>query len=109
MREFLHVDDLAKSVVFALENVLPDNLYNVGTGLDLTIKDLALLIQKIVGHSGEIIWDSEKPDGTPRKLMDVSKLHILGWKHEIELADGIKSTYEWYLNNIENIKEVKLA
>ena len=109
MREFLHVDDLAKAVVFALENVLPDNLYNVGTGADLTIKDLALLIQKIVGHSGEIIWDSEKPDGTPRKLMDVSKLHNLGWNHEIGLADGIKSTYEWYLNNIENIKEVKLA
>jgi GDP-L-fucose synthase len=108
MREFLHVDDLAKAVVFALENVLSDNLYNVGTGVDLTIKDLALLIQKTVGHTGEIIWDSEKPDGTPRKLMDVSKLHTLGWKHEIELADGIKSTYEWYLNNIENVKEVKL-
>jgi GDP-L-fucose synthase len=109
MREFLHVDDLAKAVVFALENILPENLYNVGTGVDLTIKDLALLIQKEVGHTGEIIWDGDKPDGTPRKLMDVSKLHALGWNHEIELADGIKSTYEWYLNNIENIKEVKLA
>jgi GDP-L-fucose synthase len=109
MREFLHVDDLAKAVVFALENVLPDNLYNVGTGVDLTIKDLAFLIQKTVGHTGEIVWDSEKPDGTPRKLMDVSKLHSLGWKHEIELEDGIKSTYQWYLNNIKNIKEVKLA
>jgi GDP-L-fucose synthase len=109
MREFLHVDDLAKAVVFALENVLPENLYNVGTGVDLTIKDLALIIQKIVGHKGEIVWDKEKPDGTPRKLMDVSKLHALGWKHEIELAEGISSTYQWYLNNIENIKEVKLA
>jgi GDP-L-fucose synthase len=109
MREFLHVDDLAKAVLFALENVLPEYLYNVGTGVDLTIKDLAFLIQKTVGHTGEIIWDNEKPDGTPRKLMDVSKLHELGWKHEIELADGIISTYEWYLNNIENIKEVKLA
>jgi GDP-L-fucose synthase len=109
MREFLHVDDLAKAVIFACENELPDNLYNVGTGKDLTIKDLAILIQKIVGHTGEIIWDHEKPDGTPRKLMNVSKLHELGWKHEIEIAEGISSTYKWYLNNIRNIKEVKLV
>lgn len=109
MREFLHVADLAKAVVFALENVLPENLYNVGTGVDLTIKDLTLLIQKVIGHTGEIVWDSDKPDGTPRKLMNVTKLHDLGWKHEIELEEGIRTTYEWYLNNIENIKEVKLA
>jgi GDP-L-fucose synthase len=109
MREFLHVDDLAKAAIFALKNVLPDNLYNVGTGKDLTIKDLAILVQKITGHKGEIIWDKEKPDGTPRKLMDVSKLHALGWNHEIEISEGITSTYDWYLNNIDNIKEVKLA
>jgi GDP-L-fucose synthase len=109
MREFLHVDDLAQAAVFAVENVLPENLYNVGTGVDLTIKDLALMIQEIVGHTGEIVWDKEKPDGTPRKLMDVTKLNALGWKHEIELAEGIRSTYQWYLNNIENIKKVKLA
>jgi GDP-L-fucose synthase len=109
MREFLHVDDLASAVVFAMENRLPENLYNVGAGIDLTIKDLALMIQEIVGHNGEIVWDKEKPDGTPRKLMDVSKLHTLGWKHKINLTEGVKDTYSWYLANIENIKEVKLA
>jgi GDP-L-fucose synthase len=109
MREFLHVDDLAKAVIFALENILPESLYNVGTSVDLTIKDLAILVQEVVGHNGEIVWDIEKPDGTPRKLLDVSKLHALGWKHKIELAEGIKNTYEWYLENINNIKEVKLA
>jgi GDP-L-fucose synthase len=97
MREFLHVDDLAKAVLYAVENVLPDNLYNVGTGQDVTIKQLAETIQKIVGHQGEIIWDSSKPDGTPRKLMDVSKMHALGWKAEIELEEGIKDTYKWFL------------
>jgi GDP-L-fucose synthase len=109
MREFLHVDDLASAVVFAMENRLPDNLYNVGTGVDLSIKDLALLVQKTVNHTGEIVWDIEKPDGTPRKLMDVSKLHALGWNHIIDLEKGIRDTYEWYLENITNIKEVKLA
>jgi GDP-L-fucose synthase len=109
MREFLHVDDLASAVVFALENRLPDNIYNVGVGNDLSIKDLALLVQKTVKHTGEIIWDNEKPNGTPRKLLDVSKLHELGWNHTIDLENGIKDTYDWYLNNIENIKEVKLV
>lgn len=108
MREFLYVDDMAKSVVFALENRLPEYLYNVGTGEDLTIKALAETIQKIVGHQGEIIWDASKPDGTPRKLMDVSKMHNLGWKHEVELEEGIQKTYQWFLDNIENFKEVKI-
>ena len=108
MREFLFVDDMAKAVVFALENKLPDYLYNVGTGEDLTIKELAEIIQKIVGHQGEIIWDSNKPDGTPRKLMDVSKMHELGWKHQVDLKDGIQKTYNWFLENIENFKQVKL-
>jgi GDP-L-fucose synthase len=108
MREFLFVDDMAASVVFALENKLPEHLYNVGTGKDLTIKDLAELIQKITGHSGEIVWDSEKPDGTPRKLMDVSKMHELGWKHQIGLEEGIMKTYQWFLQNINNFKEVKM-
>lgn len=98
MREFLHVDDLAQAVLFAIQNTLPDNLYNVGVGSDLTIKELASLIQRIVGHTGEINWDSSKPDGTPRKLMDVSKMHKLGWKASITLEEGIKDTYEWYLN-----------
>ncbi|QQV04395.1 GDP-L-fucose synthase [Chryseobacterium sp. FDAARGOS 1104] len=109
MREFLFVDDMAASVVFALENKLPEHLYNVGTGQDLTIKDLAGVIQKITGHSGEIIWDSEKPDGTPRKLMDVSKMHELGWKHQIGLEEGITKTYQWFLENLNNFKQVKMS
>ena len=108
MREFLFVDDMAKAVVFALENKLPDYLYNVGTGEDLTIRELAETIQQIIGHKGEIIWDSSKPDGTPRKLMDVSKMHELGWKHQVNLKDGIQKTYNWFLENIENFKQVKL-
>ena len=108
LREFLFVDDLAAAVVFALENNLPDYLYNIGTGEDLTIKDLALLIQKIVGHNGKIIWDESKPDGTPRKLLDVSKIHSLGWKHQINLEDGIRKTYDWFLENINDYKELKM-
>lgn len=109
MREFLFVDDMAASVIFALENKLPEHLYNVGTGVDLTIKELAELIQKTVGHTGEIVWDSSKPDGTPRKLMDVSKMHNLGWKHQVSLEDGITKTYHWFLENINNFKEVKMS
>ncbi len=108
LREFLFVDDLAEAVVYALENQLPEYLYNVGSGRDVTIKELAETIQNIVAHKGNIIWDSTKPDGTPRKLMDVSKMHQLGWKHKVELKDGIRKTYNWFLNNIEDIKEVKL-
>ncbi|MES2576269.1 MAG: GDP-L-fucose synthase [Bacteroidota bacterium] len=107
MREFLFVDDMAEAVVFALENELPDYLYNVGTGEDLTIKELAETIQKIIGHQGEIIWDASKPDGTPRKLMDISKMHELGWKHKINLEEGILQTYDWFLTNIENFKQLK--
>lgn len=109
MREFLFVDDMAASVIFALENKLPEHLYNVGTGVDLTIKELAELIQKTIGHAGEIVWDSSKPDGTPRKLMDVSKMHNLGWKHQVNLEDGISKTYQWFLENINNFKEVKMS
>lgn len=101
MREFLHVDDMAEAVVHAFENKLPDNLYNIGTGVDLTIKDLALLIQKTVGYTGEIIWDSSKPDGTPRKLMDVSKMTNAGWKAKISLEQGVKDTYAWFLESLE--------
>jgi GDP-L-fucose synthase len=108
MREFLHVDDLAAAVKFTLENELPDNLYNVGTGVDLTIKQLAETIQKTVGHQGEIIWDSTKPDGTPRKLMDVSKMAQAGWKASIQLEKGIQETYDWFLQNTDKFKEVKL-
>lgn len=108
MREFLHVSDLSKAVVFSIENKLPDNLYNVGTGIDISIFDLACLVQKITGHKGEIIWDSSKPDGTPRKLLDVSKLKNAGWNAEIELENGLVSTYNWFLENQNVIKEVKI-
>jgi len=105
-REFLYVEDLAEAVLFALENQLKEHLYNVGTGVDLSIKALAETIQMITGHQGEIVWDSSKPDGTPRKLLDVSKLNNQGWKHKVSLDDGILKTYNWFLKN--NFKEVKI-
>ncbi|MFC4269723.1 GDP-L-fucose synthase family protein [Polaribacter marinivivus] len=108
MREFLFVDDMAEAVVYALENKLPEYLYNVGSGKDISIKELAETIQKVTGYQGNIVWDSEKPDGTPRKLMDVSKMKNLGWTYTTELQEGIEKTYLWFLDNIENIKEVKL-
>jgi GDP-L-fucose synthase len=108
MREFLFVDDMAEAVVYALENKLPEYLYNLGSGKDITIKELAETIQQVTGHEGEIIWDTEKPDGTPRKLMDVSKMATLGWEYSTELNEGIEKTYSWFLENIESIKEVKM-
>jgi GDP-L-fucose synthase len=108
MREFLHVDDLASAVVFALENTLDEHLYNVGSGSDLTIKSLAEVVQKIVGHKGEVIWDDSKPDGTPRKLMDSSILFQLGWKPRTELGYGIQTTHYWFLENIDLLKQVKI-
>ena len=104
MREFLHVDDLAKAVVFAIENKLPEHVYNVGTGTDVTIKQLAETIQKVVGHTGTINWDATKPNGTPRKLLDVTKLNNMGWKHKIDLQEGIERTYEWFLGNFKSNK-----
>ena len=109
MREFLFVDDMAAAVVYALENNLPKYLYNVGSGKDITIKELADTIQKVVGHQGNILWDTSKPDGTPRKLMDVSKMKNMGWEYATELEDGIQKTYDWFLENIDSIKEVKLG
>jgi len=108
MREFLHADDLGQAVLFALENKLDEYLYNVGTGVDLTIKELANLIRETVGHQGEIIWDDTKPDGTPRKLMDNSKLEAQGWSSSIQLSDGIKSTYEWFKDSHSKIREVQI-
>lgn len=98
MREFLFADDLADACYFLMQNYNEPNLINIGTGEDLTIKDLALLIKNVVGFEGELTFDSSKPDGTPRKLMDVSKLHNLGWKHQIELEEGLKLAYQDYLN-----------
>jgi len=108
MREFLHVDDLGQAVLFALDNKLDEHLYNVGTGVDLTIKELAELIQSTVGHQGEINWDSTKPDGTPRKLMDNSKLEAQGWSSLIHLKDGIESTYQWFKDSQSKIREVQI-
>lgn len=94
MREFLHADDLGDACVYLMETYNGEQFVNVGSGTDLTIKDLALLIKDIVGYQGEIKHDLSKPDGTPRKLMDVSYLHSLGWKHKIELREGITQVYE---------------
>ena len=94
MREFLHADDLGDACVFLMNSYDGEQFVNIGSGTDLTIKDLALLIKDIVGFKGEIVHDLSKPDGTPRKLMDVSYLHSLGWKHKIELSEGIKQVYE---------------
>jgi len=109
MREFLFVEDMAAAVLYALENKLPEHLYNVGTGKDIEIRKLAETIQEVTGHQGKILWDANKPDGTPRKLMDVSKMKEIGWEYSIELEEGIKKTYQWFLENIDSIKEVKLT
>jgi GDP-L-fucose synthase len=97
-REFLHVDDLADACLFLMENYESPDLINVGCGSDLRIRELADMIRKVVGYSGEIEWDANKPDGTPRKLLDVSKLTKLGWKSRISLEDGLRSTYAWWLS-----------
>jgi GDP-L-fucose synthase len=99
LREFLHADDLASACIFLLENYDDEIAVNVGTGKDLSIKDLAELIKVIVGFDGAIEWDSSKPDGTPRKLLDVSRMTALGWSPSIGLEEGIRSTYEWFLAN----------
>lgn len=99
MREFLHADDLASACVFMLENYDGDVALNVGTGEDITIRELTEIIAEVIGYQGEILWDTEKPNGTPRKLLDVSKLKGLGWAPRLELREGIASTYEWYLAN----------
>lgn len=101
-REFLFADDLAEACYYLMENYNEAGLVNIGTGEDISIKDLALLIKKIIGYGGEIEFDASKPDGTPRKLMDVAKLHNMGWKHKIELEDGIKLAYQDFLNKYTN-------
>ena len=105
-REFMHVKDLAEAVFFAINNNLSDTLYNVGTGSDISIKNLALLIQKTIGHTGKIKWNDQMPNGTPKKLMDVSRLNDKGWKAHIKLEDGIQSTYHWFLSNQESLRKV---
>lgn len=98
-REFLHVDDLAEACVFLLGNYDNPEIVNVGCGQDISIRELAELICDVVGFKGELAWDTTKPDGTPRKLLDVSKIHALGWQHRIGFRDGIRRTYEWFLEH----------
>lgn len=97
-REFLHADDLADACFYLMQNYNEPGLVNIGTGEDLGIGELALLVKETVGYTGEIVHDRSKPDGTPRKLMDVSKLHSFGWKHQIPLKDGLRRVYEEYKN-----------
>lgn len=99
LREFLHVDDLARAAVFCLDHYDGYDHINCGAGSDISIADLADLIARVVGYRGKIVFDTTKPDGTPRKLMDSSRILALGWKPEISLEDGIASTYRWYLKN----------
>jgi GDP-L-fucose synthase len=93
LREFLHANDMADACVFLMQNYNGEKFVNIGTGVDLSIKDLALMIKRIAGYEGELVFDTSKPDGTPRKLMDVSFLHSLGWKHKIELEEGVRQIY----------------
>ena len=98
-REFLHVDDLAAACLFLLQKYDSPEIVNIGCGEDISIRELAELICEIVGFKGDLAWDTTKPDGTPRKLLDVSKIRALGWRHRIELRDGIGRTYQWFLEN----------
>lgn len=104
MREFLHVDDMADACIFLMQKFEGNEIINIGTGVDISIKELALIIKELTEYQGELVFDSSKPDGTPRKLMDVSRLHSKGWKHKINLTEGIRSTIEWYLNNRDHAK-----
>jgi len=99
-REFLHVDDLADALLYLMEHYDSEEIVNVGVGEDITILELAELIREIIGYEGEIRFDTSKPDGTPRKLLDISRLNETGWRARIALRDGIRSTYEWYLDNV---------
>lgn len=98
-REFMYVDDLAKAIVFVMKNYSKDKFINIGTGVDITINELANLIKEIIGYDGKLINDISKPDGTPQKLLEVSKLKEIGWQYKIELREGLEKTYKWYLEN----------
>ena len=104
LREFLYVDDMADACVFLLENYDGEQHVNIGTGVEVTIRQLAESVQKAVGYEGKIIWNTDMPDGTPRKLTDVTKLHNLGWHHKVELEEGIQLAYDWFKDNVENAR-----
>jgi GDP-L-fucose synthase len=99
LREFLHVDDLADACYFLMQHYNEKEFVNIGTGQDLSIRALAEMIQDILGYSGELVWNTSKPDGTPRKLMNVAKIESLGWKHQIDLRNGIESVYSEFVQN----------
>lgn len=105
LREFLYSEDMADACIYLMETYKGNDFFNIGTGKELTIKDLAELIKETVGYEGKIVWDSSKPDGTPRKLLDVSRLEKAGWKYKVELKDGIKMAYNWFLENYEKQRE----
>lgn len=105
MREFLYIDDLAEGLVFLMNNYNDKQHINIGTGEDVTIANLAETIKTVVGYEGSIIWDASKPDGTPRKLLDVGKLHQLGWHHKTNLEEGLEKTYKWFIENYNNIRK----
>ncbi|HKJ32782.1 MAG TPA: GDP-L-fucose synthase, partial [Balneolales bacterium] len=109
MREFLYVEDMADAVLYAMEHELNENLYNIGTGKDITIRELAELIQNVIGHKGNIRWNTDKPDGTPRKLLDISKMKNEGWTYKTALTKGIRNTYSWFLEHHNQLKEVKIV
>ena len=104
-REFLFVDDLAEGCIFLLNEYSEDSPINLGTGIEVSIKDLAIKICEIVGFNGELVFDTTKPDGTPRKVLDVTKINKLGWKSKTNLEDGLKISFEWFLNNYKNIRK----
>ena len=104
LREFLYVDDMADACVFLLENYSGEQHVNIGTGKEVTIKELAETVKKTVGYEGEIVWNTAMPDGTPRKLTDVTKLHNLGWTHKVELEEGVKLAYDWFRENVDSAR-----
>ena len=104
LREFLYVDDLANLCVFLMNNYSGDETVNAGTGKEVTIKELTELVAKVVGYEGELVWNTDMPDGTPRKLTNVDKLHELGFKHKVELMEGIELSYKWFCENVENAR-----
>lgn len=111
-REFLYVDDMAEGCLFLMNNFDPTKeqnetgeiFMNLGVGEDVSIKELSEVIKGVVGFEGEIVWDSSKPDGTPQKLLDMAKMHELGWKHKVGFEEGVKKLYKWYLDNVDKIK-----
>lgn len=104
LREFLYVDDMADACVFLLENYEGEQHVNIGTGKEVTIRDLAGTVREVVGYEGEIVWNKNMPDGTPRKLTNVDRLHRLGWTHKVELEEGVKLAYQWFKDNVDNAR-----